>query len=145
LRGCLSREEQDGSEDQGDQYASRRELLGRLQQSGAPLDIVTSDRKLSYTEFLEKINEYKWILNPLGTGQFINLRHYEAIYFNTIVLQETTDEILKWYPEIHQDSVIFKRDNIFALPEATMNFKQPQQKVYLEDYFNNIDLKKFIK
>ena len=121
---------------EGNQYTARRNIINALQQNGMEIDILKSDRKLGYTEYLDKINQYKYILNPLGTGKFINLRFYEALYFNTIPIQQVTSEILKWNPDISDHCITFSEDLIIP----NLDKPQPSKSLYLEDFFKDINI-----
>jgi hypothetical protein len=122
----------------GPQYAARREIIAKLQSSGMEIDILQSDRTLSYNDYLDTINQYKYVLNPLGTGKFINLRFYEALYFNTIPIQQVTEDILKWNPSIVDRCITFTDDTPKEL------FTPEYDDIYLEDFFDEINLKELI-
>ena len=124
-------------------YPTRNAILNELQQVSNKVKIIKTDRKYSYDEFINIINGAKFILNPLGTGEFINLRFYEALSLDCIVIQQYTDEMERWYPELNQPNVLkFKSVEDFK----NINFLTTDigSKKYLEDYFNEINLKEII-
>lgn len=119
-------------------YPTRSRVLNSFNSLGLPLDIIITDRKLSYKEFLTKLSEYKYMLNPLGTGTFINLRFYEAIKLGCIPIQEITEEMKPWYPELSSCITFTNVDS--SISTALDSFKQPPSNIYLEDYFDEINL-----
>jgi hypothetical protein len=104
-----------------------------------------TDRKLTYTEFLSTLGSYKYVFNPLGIGQFINLRFYEALNLGCIVLQQYTNEMDNFYKELNHPSVIKFRtieELVKKLEDQTVEYTPYTET--LEDYFNEINLKEII-
>lgn len=120
-------------------YPTRGATLQELQKSNDKVRVIKSDRKYSYNEFLDLINNAKFILNPLGTGEFINLRFYEALSLNCIVVQQYTDDMLKWYPELTQPNVL-KFKTVEEFTQLNFNDHAIYNNMYLEDYFKDIKL-----
>jgi hypothetical protein len=127
---------------QGNQYENRRNVIDEFLKRGISLDVVASDRKLSYADFLGKVNDYKYILNPLGTGKFINLRHFEALYLGTIPIQQISADMVKMNQDICDRCITFMGYN--GITEKINNFKYSSQPYYLEDYFKHIELDKYL-
>ena len=119
-------------------YPTRRRVLESASNSGLPVDVVITDRKFTYSEFLAKLNQYKFILNPLGTGSFLNLRFYEALKLGCIPIQQITSEMVHWYPELKQ-SINFVDFN--EITQETLTTVPLIAETYLEDYFNTLNLK----
>lgn len=120
-------------------YPTRNIILNELQNSNDKVKIIKSDRKYPYSEWLDLINNAKYVLNPLGTGEFINLRFYEALSLNCIVIQQYTDNMLEWYPELNYPNVV-KFKGLEDFSKLRFDSYVESQAVYLEDYFNEIDL-----
>jgi hypothetical protein len=123
-------------------YKTRKNVLTKMASRHIPLEVHITNRQLSYQQFLTKLASYKYILNPLGTGKFLNLRFYEALKLRCLPIQEITSDMLLYYPEL-------KSSYNFANPENIdyndiSNFNQSNFDYYLEDYFRDIDLKKNI-
>ena len=120
-------------------YPTRREILNGIQQINNKVRVIQSDRRYNYDEFLNLINQSRYILNPLGTGEFINLRFYEALNLGCTVIQQYTEEMEKWYPELNQSNVLkFKTVDDFK----NLNFSKvtTYEQKFLEDYFMEINL-----
>ena len=120
-------------------YPTRREVLNGIQQINSKVRVIQSDRRYNYNEYLNLINQSKYILNPLGTGEFINLRFYEALNLGCTVIQQYTEEMEKWYPELNQSNVLkFKTVDDFK----NLNFSKvtTYEQKFLEDYFMEINL-----
>jgi hypothetical protein len=123
-------------------YSRRFNVLNDLRtRPDLPLDIHVTDRKLSYKEFLTKLASYKFILNPLGTGDFINIRFYEALRLGCIPIQQVTENMLNTYSELSPNICHrFKTTDEVCLPTRT--FKKFNSS--LEDYFEEINLQEQI-
>lgn len=121
-------------------YYERYLLLNNISNiADFPLDIDITGRQYTYREYLTKLASYKYVLNPLGTGEFINLRYYEALKVGCIPIQQVTDDIILNYSELEYGHT-FKTAEDISLP--TKKFKVLD--FYLEDYFKEINLKSLI-
>ena len=120
-------------------YPTRREVLNGIQQINSKVRVIQSDRRYNYNEYLNLINQSKYILNPLGTGEFINLRFYEALNLGCTVIQQYTDEMEKWYPELNKYSVL-KFKTVDDFKNLNFNTVTTYEKKFLEDYFMEINL-----
>ena len=100
-----------------------------------PIDIHITERKLTYSEFLDKLSDYKFIFNPLGTGDFLNVRFYEALEVGSIPLQQITENMKSRYKELDFCHTFLNASD-FKFPE--INFKKMEY--YLEDYFEEMNL-----
>jgi len=121
-------------------YSRRYQLLNKLSDNKSlPIDIVVTDRKFTYKEYLTKLASYKFILNPLGTGDFLNLRFYETLKVGSIPIQQITSDMQSMYKELDFCHTFTNADDLY-IPE--IKFKQLDY--YLEDYFNNINLKSLL-
>jgi hypothetical protein len=117
-------------------YPTREQVIKNLVSRGFPLDVVITHRKLTYDEFIQKVNEYKYILNPFGTGMFLNIRFYEALKLGCIPIQQITPEMKDLYRELDHsinfvDPSELSMDNIKSFSFKPLNY-------YLEDYFKEI-------
>ena len=123
-------------------YPNRADILNECQRLGLPLDVAISDRKLGYVDFLNALSSYKYILNPLGTGEFINLRFYETLAVGSIPIQQFTPDMKPWYAELNQSLAFNEAREIPGL------IKNPTtlitKKYFLEDYFCEISLKSLV-
>lgn len=120
-------------------YPTRREILNGIQQINSKVRVIQSDRRYKYNEFLNLINQSKYILNPLGTGEFINLRFYEALNLGCTVIQQYTDEMEKWYPELNNSRVL-KFKTVDEFKNLTFSTETTYEQKFLEDYFMEINL-----
>ena len=120
-------------------YPTRREVLNGIQQINSKVRVIQSDRRYNYNEYLNLINQSKYILNPLGTGEFINLRFYEALNLGCTVIQQYTEEMEKWYPELNKYSVL-KFKTVDDFKNLNFNTVTTYEQKFLEDYFMEINL-----
>lgn len=128
-------------------YARRKQVLAALSTSHLKdhVDIINSDRKYSYTEYLSILSSYKYIFNPLGTGDFLNIRFYEALKLGCIPIQQVTQEMLNTYAELKSNyCVTFK--NVNQLPGFNEIGKLTFTSFcyYLENYFEDVNLKEHL-
>lgn len=125
-----------------DYYPTRRRVVEEFKSINIIQPHVhITDRKLSYVDFLTTLGSYKYIFNPLGIGQFINIRFYEALSLGCIVLQQYTDEMENFYKELNHPSVIkFKTvpELVSKLESQTVQYVSYTES--LEDYFKEINL-----
>ena len=100
---------------------------------------MVTDRKFTYKEYLTKLASYKFILNPLGTGDFLNLRFYEALKVGSIPIQQITSDMQSMYRELDFCHTFIDADDLY-IPKI----ESKQLDYYLEDYFEEINLCKLI-
>ena len=124
-------------------YSRRFNILTELKaRDDLPLDIHITGRKMPYKEYLTKLASYKFILNPLGTGDFINMRFYEALKLGCVPIQQVTDKMISVYSELSQNiCTTFKTPADVQVPRETFNTFE----YYLEDYFEDIQLNKLLE
>lgn len=120
-------------------YPTRKLIVSSFNNLGIPFDIVVTGRKLTYKEYLDKLNQYKFILNPLGTGHFINLRFYEALKLGCIPIQQVVEQMLPWYEELNMSYSFLNIDKVSI--DLLNKFQYKFDNYYLEDYFEDIKLK----
>jgi len=120
-------------------YPTRQNLLNKLQSLNVPIDVKITDRKLSYSEFIDTLNSYKFCLNPLGTGKFLNLRFYESHHLNCTPVQQIVPDMKYWYPELENSIIFYDAEELL-----NTNFSSTQNSskmdFFLEDYFKQINL-----
>ena len=126
-----------------DVYTQRRQVLSDISKLNLPIDIHNSERRLTYNEYLTLTSKYRYVLNPLGTGHFLNLRFYETLQLGCIPIQQVTKKIVESYPELSQNVCL-----TFYSPNDIGNFFERKNfnpfNYYLEDYFNDIKLAQLI-
>jgi len=120
----------------GSAYNNRRQILNKfLKLSPIPIEIKKSNRLLEYSEYLNLISSYKYILNPLGAGEFLNLRFFETLEVNSIPVQEYSKNMLEFNQELSRNVSI----NFQSLRNINLNkfeeVKSNSFRYYLEDYF----------
>lgn len=123
-------------------YPNRANVLSECQKLGLPLDIEITNRKFTYIDFLNVLSSYKYILNPLGTGEFVNLRFYEAIAIGSIPIQQITPNMKRWYGEL--DCALNFTDAKDILQLMNNHPTKSPYKFHLEDYFNEVNLRSLV-
>ena len=105
-------------------YNDRKILLNEVQKI-MEIDIIDSNVQ-KWEDYLRIIAGYRFVLSPLGNGNFFPMRFYEALAIKSIPLHQVKGNTLKWY-DIERDF----SDCIF--------FKEPLE---LKDKLNSFSLKK---
>ena len=123
-------------------YPNREQILQQCLNLGLPLDIELIRNRISYVDFLNTLSTYRFILNPLGTGEFINVRFYEALAVGSIPIQQITKKMSTWYSELDQGLIFEDPITILALINNEIRVKV--RDYYLEDYFQEINLQGLI-
>jgi hypothetical protein len=129
----------------GSAYEGRRKILNDFSTNiDFPLDVIESNRTLAYSDYLELISKYKYVLNPLGAGYFVNIRYFETLLVGSIPIQQLSKKMLGIYKELTLGqsinfSMIRDLDSI-----NFENYKPPVFSYYLEDYFYDNQLKSFL-
>lgn len=120
-------------------YPTRQSLLNKIQSQNLPVDIKITDRKLSYLEFINTLNSYKFCLNPLGTGKFLNLRFYEALHLDCIPVQQITPGMRRWYSELENSITFYDAEDLLNIDFSGIQ-NNKKNEFFLEDYFKEINL-----
>tara|TARA_S200000501_G_scaffold366010_1_gene400229 strand:- start:209 stop:1087 length:879 start_codon:yes stop_codon:yes gene_type:complete len=136
----------------GRAYENRRKILNKIEKFiDIPLEVENTKRKLKYQNFLQKMSEYKYILNPLGNGtsEFLNVRYYEILYVNSIPVQQFTKRMLDNYEELHSAiSINFNRlkdlKKISFKNEVNLSDYKNLSSPYLEDYLHEVGFRDLI-
>ena len=120
----------------GSAYNNRRQILNKISKfSTIPVTIRKSTRSLSYLEYIKLISSYKYVLNPLGSGNFLNLRYFEILELNSIPIQQYSKEMKTYNFELEGNySLNFKSVKEINF-ENLHDLKFDAFKYYLEDYF----------
>lgn len=114
-------------------YSNRRVFLDEIKNK-LDIDILQSDKNLTMDQYLNKISSYKYILSPLGNGNFVPMRYYESLFVNSIPLQQSTDLIInKFENEVKKNRGIFFTD-IDELIEKLKNPVTTNDPYFMEDF-----------
>ena len=119
-------------------YQNRYQTLKDFKKIYPNIKIIIN-KAFPYSIYLKKLASYKYILNPIGTGNFINIRFYEALELGSIPIQQITENMVLRYNEL-DFCLPFIRVSDFNLN----NFQFKKFNYYLEDYFKDINLKNLI-
>jgi hypothetical protein len=127
----------------GEQYFKRRQTIQEVSKY-FEIELIVTDRVLSYNEFLQKLASFKYVLNPLGIGDFLNLRYFEILKLNSLPIQQSTQKMIENYEELNRNfSINFI--NPEELKEIKLSdFKQNKESLYLEDYLLNNGIKEIL-
>ena len=116
------------------EYEERDKILKEFRKKFSNFDVL-KNRAYPYYKYLDKLASYKYILNPLGTGNFINIRFYEALELGSIPIQQVNEKMLSKYDELDFSLKFFKAKDF-----RIVKFEFRKFNYYLEDYFKDINL-----
>lgn len=116
-------------------YENRNKTLKEFKKIYPNLEMIITNKSFPYESYLKKLDSYQYILNPIGTGNFINIRFYEALELGCIPIQQITEKMIPRYNELDFCLPFFKPIDL-----KLKNFKFKIFNYYLEDYFKDIDL-----
>jgi hypothetical protein len=114
-------------------YDNRKTFLNEIK-NRVDIDILQSDSNLTMDQYLNRISTYKYVLSPLGNGNFVPMRYYESLFVNSIPLQQSTDGIInKFQNEIINNRGIFFKDidDLIEKLKSTVSSNTPY---YMEDF-----------
>lgn len=114
-------------------YDKRKTFLNEIK-NRVDIDILQSDTNLTMDQYLNRISTYKYVLSPLGNGNFVPMRYYESLFVNSIPLQQSTDKIMnKFQNEIINNRGIFFKDidDLIEKLKSPVNSNSPY---YMEDF-----------
>jgi hypothetical protein len=84
---------------------------------------------------MEEISGYRFVFCPLGNGNFITLKFYEALMVGSIPVHQVRDNTLNYYPiERDMDDCIFFKDlQELELKLKKFNLKSSHNLIFQED------------
>ena len=114
-------------------YDKRKIFLNEIR-GRVDIDILQSDENLTMSQYLNKISTYKYVLSPLGNGNFVPMRYYESLFVNSIPLQQSTEKIKNKF----KDEIINNRGIFFeTIDELIEKMKNPPSiniNYFMEDF-----------
>lgn len=119
-------------------YSNRKKYLDYLsKQQHIPIDLMQSNKNTTFENYYETLSKYKYVINPLGVGDFINIRYYDALFCNSIPIQQSTHAMEKYYSEFSTTQGYFFQ-SIEELDRILIHLKEDKivlpPTYYLEDY-----------
>lgn len=119
---------------EGHSYESRRNFLNDIK-NYVDVDIIQSSSSVSMSDYMNMISSYRYVLSPLGNGNFVPMRYYETLFLKSIPLQQSTEGInSKFEKEILSNKGIFfidGRDLVEKINNYTGNYNTDY---YMEDF-----------
>jgi len=114
-------------------YVERKEVIREVQKY-LEMDIVSSTIPL-WEDYLNLISEYKYVLSPIGNGNFFPMRFYEALAVKSIPIHQVRGNTLDLYniESKFEDCIFFK--NPAELKDKLRNFTSPdtRNELWMED------------
>ena len=131
----------------GSAYKKRRKIIKEFtEQIEYPFEIVKSTRSLSYLEYLNLLSKYKFVLNPLGAGEFLNVRYYETLAVGSIPIQEVNKNLKSLYHLELKNNFSINFESIRDLKHIDFSkFEFKEFNYFMEDYFEENKLISLLK
>ena len=125
------------------EYYHRNKLLYEMQHDdyfSEKLVINNNTRSLTEDEYLENLLSYKYILNPIGVLEAFNVRSFEVLYSNRILLQQTTRKYKRHFELVkdNKNCILFK--NLSELKERFCNIE-----IKNSDFYHSNSILKIIE
>jgi len=112
-------------------YNRRKKLLEELTNI-IDVDIIESNPNRTMSEYLNTINNYKYILSPLGNGDFVPMRYYESLFVGSIPVQQLTYNMDEFFiNEKKKHNIIFFKD---ASDIKLEYYENNMQNYFMEDF-----------
>jgi hypothetical protein len=123
-------------------YEKRQQFLNEIKDK-IDIDILESDENRSMEDYLTTISSYKYVLCPLGNGNFVPMRFYESLFVKSYPLQQSNDDINYFFQSeiLNNVGIFFK--NIDELINNMPDFQYSEfSGYYMEDFITNSILTK---
>jgi hypothetical protein len=125
-----------GSHSNDMSYVNRANFINEIKKH-IEIDIYESNDGVTMEEYLKTISGYKYVLSPMGNGNFVPMRYYESLFVQSIPLQQSTDNIIKKFNnEIIQKRGIFFKDTLELLENINDHNVKPID-YFMEDFIND--------
>jgi hypothetical protein len=114
-------------------YVNRIQLLNDIKNK-FDVDILPSDSNRTMKEYFDLINKYKYVLSPIGNGDFIPMRFYETLLVGSIPVQQfLNNKLLNFFDEEKKIAIFFNDVNKLSLNDNLRKIDY-----YMEDYMTNV-------
>lgn len=125
------------------EYFLRNKLLSEMLNDdyfSNKLVINNNTRSLTEDEYLNNLLKYKYILNPVGVLEAFNVRAFEVLYSNRILLQQTTREYKRHFDLVKglDNCVLFHNIDDLKIKLKKVTFGNNK------NFFNNNNIEKRI-
>jgi hypothetical protein len=113
-------------------YDKRKEFIKEAQ---GKIKLNVLEPRMSWDDYMDTLSRYKFVFCPMGNGNFISLKFYEALMVGSIPVHQVKDNTLDYYPiERELDDCIFFKD----IPELmqkleNFNLKSSHNLIFQED------------
>jgi hypothetical protein len=119
-------------------YSDRKKLINDIS-SVLDVEVIQSDPSLSMNDYMNKISGYKYILCPLGIGNFVAMRYYETLFVNSIPLQQSNELInYQFSKEISDNRGVFFSTVDELVEKINVHEYSVPNKIYYEDFLGEI-------
>ena len=119
-------------------YDKRIETLGKIAEA-IPMETIPSTID-SWTEYLQVIGKYRFVLSPLGNANAFPMRFYETLLVGSIPVHQIKDNTLNYYDIEAQfdDCIYFKEPE--ELPDKIngCTLLRSNREFWMEDYLEKI-------
>jgi hypothetical protein len=114
-------------------YQSRKQLLTELQKI-VEVDIIESNIP-SWQDYVKLIAGYRFVLSPLGNGNFFPMRFYEALAVGSIPIHQVKKDTLEtyWVEAKFDDCIFFEHPNELKVKIQNCEFEKSHNMFWMEE------------
>lgn len=114
-------------------YSDRIKLLNDIK-FRFDVDVFPSDSSRTMKDYFNTINTYKYVLSPIGNGNFVPMRFYETLFVDSIPVQQIDDfELVKFFNDERSQAIFFNDVDRLSLNNTLIN-----KRYYMEDFMKYI-------
>jgi len=119
-------------------YANRREFIDKIKKS-LKLNIIEPTIE-QWEDYMDKISGFRFVLCPLGNGNFITPKFYETLMVGSIPVQQVKENTLNYYPVERglDDCIFFKDLQELEVKLLMFNLKSSHNLIFHEDIINEL-------
>jgi hypothetical protein len=114
-------------------YQSRKQLLTELQKI-VEVDVIESNIP-SWQDYVTLIAGYRFVLSPLGNGNFFPMRFYEALAVGSIPIHQVKKDTLEtyWIESQFDDCIFFEHPNELKVKIQNCKFEKSYNMFWMEE------------
>jgi hypothetical protein len=116
-----------------DSYKERKESIEAIK---TKIDIIIIESTFEYWEdYMEKLSQFRFVLCPVGNGNIITAKFYEALMVGGIPVQQIKDNTLDRLPieKGLKGCIFFKNPQEMMMRMKTCKLKKSHNLIFMED------------
>lgn len=114
-------------------YAERKEVIEKVKQN---IRLITLEPTFErWEDYMEKLSEFRYIFCPVGNGNIITTKFYEALMVGSIPVQQVRKNTLDYYPVERglDDCIYFQSPQEVKIKLKISGLKRSHNLIFMED------------